>query len=459
MKKTWIKTSLKNSVLSIMVGCSMFASALIFAENSLVSQAKELQTGSEKVGIDHQKAIELLKKASDEGDGEAKYLLSKYYSVSFVSPYLFESQRKEDQLLYEAAMKGHPLAMEDFYSNYNFDQIHYNTSTRHHDMPSFLAKVKEQAKTDPKTMLILAKILLEEDSRINQNHQVERCKLYEKAYQKAYMEAASGLLLCQQVLKLNEQEMLKLTQDEQKFTDQHDIELKALLNKAKSGNIQAAIALISYESQLYELVDNEKEIDQLKAQVSSFYEKQGKKGYADAYIDLAQNEVDSKVKQKWLLKAIDLDDADAMNTLALQWMFLENDPKLAQKAEKLLERSVALGSANGMNQLAVLKMHQYEQHPTQKKLLQEYTELFQRAAEKGQLQAMDVMAFIKSEPENYQWAVKAYENGSDEIDVLELAQLAFEKGLGVSKQLDKAKEIKQLVAIKKKIYNIQFPAN
>ncbi len=58
---------LKTTLLKSMLVCGIFISPFAFAENPLVTQAKELQTGSEKVGIDHQKAIALLQKAVDEG--------------------------------------------------------------------------------------------------------------------------------------------------------------------------------------------------------------------------------------------------------------------------------------------------------------------------------------------------------------------------------------------------------
>ena len=69
-------------------------------ENPLVAQAKELQTGSEKVGVDNFKAIELLKKASEEGDAEAMYLLAQYYAGSASYRYLPENNTMYENLIF-----------------------------------------------------------------------------------------------------------------------------------------------------------------------------------------------------------------------------------------------------------------------------------------------------------------------------------------------------------------------
>ncbi|QOW45044.1 MULTISPECIES: sel1 repeat family protein [Acinetobacter] len=432
----------------------ILSSVSTFAKNPLVTQAKELQTGSEKVGIDHQKAIVLLKKASDEGDAEAMYLLAQYYQKMDLNPYLFESNRQYKKLAFNAARLGDYTAMYEIFFEYYSDKLNNGVSDLEQQIKILKPIVKNDAQISADAMIMMAFIASNEYSD-------QACKWSYSAFKAGSkldnFGFESSICSSQDLVKLKAPSREQITAEVRNVLNQ---KLSKLKQQSDQGRILAKLEILD-DKQLYDVSDifTDKDLVEIQKQVQKFYEKQAKQGHADAYIHLAKQEVENDKRQKWLLKAIDLNSTVAMNQLALQWMFLEDDPKLVQKAEKLLERSVALGDVNGMNQLAIWKYRQLTGESDQQKLFQESINLFKRAAEKGQLQAMDSLAVIEDEPENYQWAVKAYENGSDNIDVLELAQVAFEKGLGISKNVEKAKEIKQLVAIKKKIDNIQFPPN
>lgn len=98
--------TLQTSFLKSLFTLSLFISPLSFAENALVTQAKTLQTGSPTVLINIDKAIQLFKQAADQGDAEAYFLLSKYYSNSADYRFLPENSHLYKQLRLEAAQRG-----------------------------------------------------------------------------------------------------------------------------------------------------------------------------------------------------------------------------------------------------------------------------------------------------------------------------------------------------------------
>lgn len=265
------KTSFLTSILAIGICISPFA----FAENPLVTQAKELQTGSEKIGIDHRKAIALLKKASDEGDAEAMYLLSQYYSGHYETDYLPPDTALYDQILFSSAKLSNYSAMREIFFQYYADKLNYGKSNLVDKIKILKPIVKKDAESKPEAMTMMAFIYSNE---LAPNSNFQACQWAYRAFQAGdkFGTYAFESLICNSTLlkKLNAP---SATQLKAEFDQYLNAQLVALKKKSDQGSILAKLKILDYY-QMYVISDvfSAKEIDKIKKQIEVFKQKQTK---------------------------------------------------------------------------------------------------------------------------------------------------------------------------------------
>ena len=188
MLKNKSSKKFKTTLLKSILVCGIFISPFAFAKNPLVTQAKELQTGSEKVGIDHQKAIVLLQKAVDEGDAEAMYLLAEY---SITSKYNYQpyNPKKYQKLMINAALKGNKEAFSQLIVDYGMDLSIYGNSYLSKPITELRAYALKQAKNDPEYYRLYAYSKIAEPNF----SLLEPCTFYLKAFTAGDIESAAQL--------------------------------------------------------------------------------------------------------------------------------------------------------------------------------------------------------------------------------------------------------------------------
>ena len=429
-----LKTSLLKSILIFGILISPFA----FAENPLVTQAKELQTGSEKVGMDHQKAITLLKKASDEGDAEAMYLLSEYYSSLTDYRYLPENRKLYDQLRLKSAQAGHWEAINNLVDQANVEKDFGIQSKFIKELEKLKQVVKKGIQQkQPAAFISMVNFL---ESPHSSTFNLEQCDLLYQAYLLgSILEAGHRLKYC------NDDDLTEL-----KLPSRADFIQKYNQNLAKDVKAFKAISAPTFQ-QKNELLSHFSPWDldeqfikiseNLTQQVNNFYVQQGQKGFSDAYVRLAIDETDSKKEQAWYQKAAALKNPIALTALANTLLYGEdqNQKKIAQGIV-YMEQAIAQNYPEAMNMLAVWYVN--ERHTAQNQ--QKAEALLLSATKLGSIDAMENLSRILDTPERHRWAVSAYNNGSEEDDVLALAQEAYAEGITVKKD---AKLVKQLAKI------------
>lgn len=431
-----IKTSILKSILAL----SIFTTSFAFAENPLVIQAKELQTGSEKVGIDHQKAIALLKQAVDQGDAEAMYLLSQYYAGYREFSYLPENPAISHDLRTKSAKLGHLDAIDDIISSYKVENVPEGITSHTNIMREFKSILqKEIQNKNIHAMHTMAKMEeLDSKSKLE-----DVCKLYVKAYLlEKSLETSDYLVKCSD-------------QDLQKFDmPERDIlfaEREKMLREQAKDMLASKTVSIAERSALSEYLHNDIQDEfqnlakRLDKDIQNFYLKLGRQGYSDAYLMLREEYVNSTDSLKWQDAAIKLHNRVALEKAGYAYLYGEMDRK---KNEKLglqyLEQAIQLNDPNAMNTLAVWLINESENSQDDDKAIQ----LLERAAQLDSTDAMKILARVSESPKNYAWAVKAYHNGANRHvaineGILPLVLEAYTKGIGVKKDQKIVKKIKQ----------------
>lgn len=427
-----IKTSILKSILAL----SIFTTSFAFAENPLVIQAKELQTGSEKVGIDHQKAIALLKQAVDQGDAEAMYLLSQYYAGYREFAYLPENPAISQDLLKRSAKLGNIDAIDDIIISYKI----YNIRS-YEDIWQELKPIlqKEIQNKNIHAMHTMAKMEeLDSKSKLE-----DVCKLYVTAYLlEKSLETINFLTKC------SDRDLQKFDMPER---DTLFAEQEKMLREQAKNMLASKTVSIAERSALSEYLHNDIQDEfqnlakRLDKDIQNFYLKLGRQGYSDAYLMLREEYVNSSDSLKWQDAAIKLHNRVALEKAGYAYLYGEMDRK---KNEKLglqyLEQAIQLNDPNAMNTLAVWLINESENSQDDDKAIQ----LLERAAQLDSTDAMKILARVSESPKNYAWAVKAYHNGANRHvaineGILPLVLEAYTKGIGVKKDQKIVKKIKQ----------------
>lgn len=427
-----IKTSILKSILAL----SIFTTSFAFAENPLVIQAKELQTGSEKVGIDHQKAIALLKQAVDQGDAEAMYLLSQYYAGYREFSYLPENPAISQDLLKRSAKLGNIDAIDDIIISYKI----YNIRS-YEDIWQELKPIlqKEIQNKNIHAMHTMAKMEeLDSKSKLE-----DVCKLYVTAYLlEKSLETINFLTKC------SDRDLQKFDMPER---DTLFAEQEKMLREQAKNMLASKTVSIAERSALSEYLHNDIQDEfqnlakRLDKDIQNFYLKLGRQGYSDAYLMLREEYVNSTDSLKWQDAAIKLHNRVALEKAGYAYLYGEMDRK---KNEKLglqyLEQAIQLNDPNAMNTLAVWLINESENSQDDDKAIQ----LLERAAQLDSTDAMKILARVSESPKNYAWAVKAYHNGANRHvaineGILPLVLEAYTKGIGVKKDQKIVKKIKQ----------------
>lgn len=439
MQKHKSSKKFKTALLKSILVFGIFISPFAFAENPLVTQAKELQTGSEKVGIDHQKAIVLLKKAVDEGDAEAMYLLAYYYRIQ--PSYIANNDFMNHQLLSHSASLGNIDAIHELFTDYysrvvSSFGIHPEYAKQ---IKKLTSEIQQKAKSDPEAMDTLA--FIKENSKATPK---EVCNQYFKAFQAGYEKSAMGLL--QNCDKQNLQELKAPTQDQlklivQKYKQKELLNLRELEQRSHQNDIRTKLDFFSKQPYFFELNLSMGDAQKLEQEIISFYKRQASQGFSDAYLKLAK--LDYENADKWLLKATQQNNPLAMFILARNYLSLTDDPDKHKLAISYLEQASKLGNPYAMNFLAVRILNQRDSISDMNHAI----DLLKISANLGHTDSMEILSKILPDNENYEWAVKAYENDSTDLEVLHRAKKAFEKGIKVKKNLQQAKEITDYLKI------------
>lgn len=424
-----IKTSLLKSILVFGIFISPFA----FAENPLVTEAKELQTGSEKVGIDHQKAIVLLKKAVDEGDAEAMYLLSQYYAGYLKFAYLPENPAMEHDLLTKSAKLGHLSAIDEIISSSEIREEASQTTS----YPIVLRELKPILQKEIKNKNIQAIHVMAKMMELQPtSNSTAICELYVQAYL-----LEKSLETLDHLVKCSDQDLQKFDMPEREtiFAEQE----KMLREQAKDMLASKSLK-IEERKALSQHVNNNIQDEfqnfakRLDKDIQDFYLKLGHQGYSDAYLMLQEENRMSPHYLKWQDQAVKLNNRVALADAGYAYLYGEMDRKKNQKlGVEYLEKAIQLNDPNAMNTLAIWLINESEDAKHYEKAVQ----LLKNAAELKSTDAMKNLARISVSPDNYMWAVRAYNNGANKNvaineGILPLVLEAYKNGIGVKK--DKA---------------------
>ncbi|MDM1757806.1 sel1 repeat family protein [Acinetobacter sp. 256-1] len=413
--------------LTSILAIGIFISPFAFAENPLVTQAKELQTGSENVGIDHQKAIALLKKASDEGDAEAMYLLSQYYNFISAFRYLPENPYLNDELRISAAKKGNWDAIDNLISEVKIQENMFQTPDKKQIinalMPLIIKGVKER---NSRAFLAIAD--LNEQYR-DRGYNLKQCDYLNQGLQTGDIWGAGyRMQFCEEeALK-----KLKLPSTEE-FKNKYIQQLKDAVGEYKlvsKPSIGEKIILLERFGNL-ELDKNLSTFkDNLNREIKNFYLSQAKKGYSDAYLKLADEYLGDKNHDVWIEKAAALNNRIAITDLGYNYLYGENGSKQnVALGRQYLEKAIVLNDPIAMGVLGTWLYNESEDQ----EVLDHSIELLKSAAELDSLNAMENLSKAVAESDSYFWAVEAYKNGTKEQSILEIAYKAYSEGLGVPK--------------------------
>jgi TPR repeat protein len=432
--------TLKTSLLTSFFIFSLIASSVSSAENALLTQAKILQTGSPTVLINTDKAIQLLQQASSQGDAEAYFLLAKYYSNSADYRFLPENNNLYKQLRFEAAQRGNfdaylSLALEAEVAE-GFG-ISSDIKQNLLKIRPKILKLAEQGDTQAIRTLVYA---LDNDA---DEYSDEQCQWLYRAVQKGDTLKAGELIQnCPE--KILKRMGAKTKQDYAAVhKDSDQAYFRMLQQRSNQGDIGAKIKLLDdYASDTYL---SDKEIKQLENGILAHYEKQAAKGASDAYLMLALKKDTDKEKQYLYGKAASLNNHVALTELGSDYLLMnDEDQKDVHKGLDYLKKAAAQNDPEALNYLGVWYFNE-ENQDHDEVLAQKY---FKQAAELGSVNAMDNLARIADEPEDYRWAVLAYENGSSEEDTQSKALEAYQTGKGTTKDPVKARKLKTYIQMR-----------
>ncbi|MFH4159259.1 tetratricopeptide repeat protein [Acinetobacter bereziniae] len=437
--------TLQTSFLKSFFTFSLIISPLSFAENPLLTQAKILQTGSPTVLINTDKAIQLLQQASDQGDAEAYFLLAKYYSNSADYRFLPENNNLYKKLRLEAAQRGN----FDAYLSLDLEAEVAEGFGISSDIKQNLLKIRpkilklaEQGDTGAMRTLVYA---LDNDA---DGYSDEQCQWLFQAAQKGDTLKAGALIQnCPE--KILKRLGAKTKQDYARAYKDSDLAyFKMLQQRSNQGDINAKIKLLDdYASDSYL---SDKEIKQLENSILAHYEKQAAKGASDAYLMLALKKDTDKDKQDLYSKAALLNNHVALTELGSDYLLVnDEDQKDIHKGLDYLKKAAAQNDPEAINYLGVWYFNE-ENEDYDEVLAQKY---FKQAAELGSVNAMDNLARIMDQPEDYRWAVLAYENGSSEEDTQSKALEAYQTGKGTTKDPVKARKLKTYIQMRAQFNN------
>ncbi len=440
MLKNKSSKKFKTTLLKSILVCGIFISPFAFAENPLVTQAKELQTGSEKVGIDHQKAIVLLKKAVDEGDAEAMYLLGHYYSPSNEFSYVPENYKMYQMLTLKAAKLGHWDAISQILSDESALKVFYMAAEMKKEINALKPVIAKGIKNkDPKAYIVMSDLL---DQPINyRNFSAEQCQWLYQGYRLGDIwDAGYRLRSC------GDDDLKKMkAPSSQEFSQMYDNNVLKEIQTYK----QIAQPTLKQKTDLLNKIGwNQAEefakfSEKLQKEIKDFYIQQGKQGYSDAYIYIAKDHLEFKDKKPWYEKAAKLNNPIALTALGDAYLYPDDEkqkpnPKLGIQ---YLEKAIQLNDVEAMNTLAV-----WYNNESKKEQDQEQAEkLYLHAAQLGYVVAMQNLARVLDEPESYKWASIAFQNGSRDEEILPMAYQAYAEGIGVKKDPKIAAEVQQLI--------------
>lgn len=434
MQKHKSSKKFKTALLKSILVFGIFISPFAFAENPLVTQAKELQTGSEKVGIDHQKAIVLLKKAVDEGDAEAMYLLSQYYAGYSQFAYLPENPSINHELLMKSAKLGNLDAIDEIISSPEIAK----EASQITSSPTVLQEFKPILQKEIRNKNIQAIHLMAKMMELQPTSSFTAiCELYVQAYHlEKSLETLSHLVKCsdQNLQKFDMPERQTIFAEQDKMLREQAKDMLA----SKSLQIEERKALSYYLHTLNIEDEFQNFAKRLDKDIQNFYLKLGHQGYSDAYLMLQEENIISPNYLKWQDQAVRLNNRVALAEAGYAYLYGEMDRKKNQKLGlEYLEKSIQLNDANAMNTLAIWLINESENSQDHDKALK----LLERAAQLKSTEAMKNLARISASPDNYMWAVRAYNNGANtdvaiNEGILPLVLEAYKNGIGVKK--DKA---------------------
>ena len=437
--------TLQTSFLKSLLTLSLFISPLSFAENALVVQAKTLQTGSPTVSINIDKAIQLFRQAADQGDAEAYFLLSKYYSNSADYRFLPENSHLYKQLRLEAAQRGN----FDAYLSLDLEAGITEGFGISNDIRQKLIKIRpqilklaEQGDVEAIRTFVLA---LDQGT---ENYSDEQCQwLYKAVQQGDLLRAGYSIQNCSENIlkKIGAKTKAAYEKDHKDSDLAHFQMLQKLSNQ---GDIGAKIKLLeNYAADSYL---SEKDIKMIENGILAHYEKQASKGASDAYLMLALKKDADKDKQNLYLKAAQLNNHVALTELGSDYLWSDEEKQIdINKGLIYLKQAAAQNDPDAINYLGVWYYNE-ENEGYDEALAQKY---FKQAAQLGSVNAMDNLARIEDEPEDYRWAVLAYENGSSEEDTQSKALEAYQTGKGTIKDPIKARNLKTYIQMRAQFNN------
>lgn len=419
---------------------SLLISPFSFAENPLLTQAKILQTGGPTTLINVDQAIQLLKQASDQGDAEAYYLLAKYYSISEGYRYLPVNNHLYKQLRLDAAQRGN----FDAYLSLSLEASMAEGFGIQNEIKAELKKIRpkilklaEQGDVKAIETLVYAVDIGADD------YSYEQCQWLYKAVQLGdQLKAGRSIQSCPEKI-LKKIGAKSKNEYEREFKEADLANFKLLQNRAKQGDINAKLSLIEHYS--LDSYLSEKEAKQLRNEVTAHYQKQASQGASDAYLMLALKKEAEQEKQALYKKAAELNNHVALTELGSDYLWPEDEKKInIDTGLAYLKKAATQNDPNALNYLGVWYYND-ENKGHDEALAEEY---FKQAAEHGSVDAMDNLARIDDQDENYHWAVKAYENGSSEEDTQSKALEAYETGKGTAKDPVKARNLKTYIQMR-----------
>lgn len=428
-KKTFMKSVLFSSLLVISAGS--------FAESALLTQAKQLQAGTDKVLINVDKSLQLMKQAADQGDAQAQYELARYHSIASDYRYLPENNALYKKMRIESAKKGNFDAYLSLQLEGTVSESFGVSSDIAQELKKINPSVLKQAEQGNVEAMRTMMLVLDQNT---DDMTYEQCKWLFKAVQNNYaLGAGYNIQHCDDDIlkKLG----AKTQADYKKIYEEKDREhFKSLLEKSKQGDALAKLELREgYTSSEFL---SEKQVQQLDKEIEKHYQSQAAKGASDAYLFLALKKDSDKDKQALYIKAAELNNHVALTEVGQNYLWPDDEKQLnIKKGLQYLEKAAAQNNADAINYLGVW-YHNDENEGHDAARAEKY---FFQAAKLGSVDAMNNLGRILNEPENYRWAVQAYENGSNQEDIQEIALEAYQKGKGTKKDLVKAKALEKFI--------------
>lgn len=431
--------------LKICIAMSLTVSPYALAQNSLVQQALDFQSGTDTVGIDHQKAIALLKQAVHSGDAEAMYLLSQYYTNKGDFRYLPENPRLSRDLLTKAEKLGNWDAIDQIITEGNVETIFFNKNSNVKQRNTILKPILDKGikNNDPRALMLMGDLLNNPNSS---HYSLEQCKWYYKAYQAGDQWSALYTLktFCydEDLKKLKAPPLQELRELFYNHVHQEVAKYKTLKNPILDQKIE--ISNLVQMNLTDDLSEFSQQLDkEVHKGISDFYTKQAKQGYSDAYIKLAKDKND-KEKNKLYMQAAQLNNPIALTFLGDFYLYPPEESKQKPNIKlgiQYLEKAIQLNNADAMNTLAVWYSNN-SQKPQDQIIAKN---LFLRSIALGSVDSMQNLARISDEPESYRLAAMAFENGGKSDDILEMAQKAYAEGLGIPKNKAMATLVEQRI--------------